>query len=589
MLRMANQEWANNGLIASDRAETNTNYRMMRFLDGYRGNFPSAIDGAVENVDQFVGNLFFSIFNTLIAQTSARDPEVVIRPSGGSAADEDAWRRAWLNQKVMQTLIKEKKYRREVDRALQSALISPFGLVRHGFTPELDEYDKDGVIHARFKNQTPDLPWIQMMRPWQVRIDPVVSNFDMDGEPGWIAFQNLYRSRAEIERNPSLKMRSDWKPTYHYDLRPFHERNKPRVIHTGSIVDRGDKGDGVSMYEEWVIYDAHRQTFYGVSPGSESIVREERDWPLDWGQLPASILTFNEQLDSPFGIPFPEMIWQEQMMYNRIWTILNALVSRTRRVIFVNGSAFQANQAQMENLMNPDSLVEFIVADGPVREIANEVGYGQIDGQLVGLLFQLKEQIREVLGISSFDRGQRANVETASEANQIGAGGQVSKSRVQGKFEEFWVDAIRASHRALLQTEDSRAFFIPIIGEDNVAFLTADEKQQGFVEAGLDSLAGEFDYGVKLNSTTPLDPAAEFTKLGSVYAAVGGPKAELVDHVHIQKRLFTLAGEDAEKAVVSRALANKMGEEGEGGGDATSTPPQASEVSNLANVVGGAG
>ena len=41
-------------------------------------------------------------------------------------------------------------------------------------------------------------------------------------------------------------------------------------------------------------------------------------------------------------------------------------------------------------------------------------------------------------------------------------------------------------------------------------------------------IRGEFDYGVKLNSTTPLDPAAEFTKLNTVYQAVGGPEAELV-------------------------------------------------------------
>ena len=275
--------------------------------------------------------------------------------------------------------MQEKKFRREVDRALHCAVLSPFGMVRHGFTPELTEYETDGVVHARFKNQTPDLPWVQFVRPWQVRIDPLVSNFDMDGEPGWIAFQNLYRSRVELEKNSQLINIDGWDATFNYDLRPYHERSKPRVIHNSSLLGRGKKDemkDSLSMYEEWVIYDASRKTFYGVSEGSDKLVREERDWPLDWGQLPASILTINEQLDSPFGIPFPQMVWQEQKLYNKIWTVINAIVNRTRRIVFVNGNAFGSNSGQLENLLNPESLAEFIVADGPVREVMNEVGMG---------------------------------------------------------------------------------------------------------------------------------------------------------------------------------------------------------------------
>ena len=588
MLLMADREWSNNGLAADDSTDGDTgDSRMKRFLDGYRGEFPESISGAVDDVDQFVGNLFFSIFNTLISQTSARDPEPVLRPLGGTAAAPDAWRRAWLNQKVVNTLMREKRFRREVDRALMSAVLSPFGMVRHGFTPELEEYEKNGIIHARFKNQTPDLPWIQAVRPWQVRIDPMVNNFDMDGEPGWIAFQNLYRSHSEIRNNPSLIDRDDWKPTFHYDMRPYHERKKPKIIHTGVRGEMKKDPNTLSMFEEWVIYDANRRTFYGVSHGSDSLVREEREWPLDWGQLPASILTINEQLDSPFGIPFPQMIWKEQALYNRIWTILNALVSRFRRVVFVNGQSFQSSEGQLSNLLNPDSLAEFIVADGPVNEIASEVGFSQLDGQIIGLLFQLKEQIREVLGISSFDRGQRANVETASEANQIGAGSAVARSRVQGKFENFWVDIIRASHRALLQTEDSREFFIPIIGELNTTFLTQGEIAQGFVQAGLEDLQGEFDYGVKLNSTTPLDPAAEFTKFNAAYQAVGGPEAQLVDHQFAAKRIFELAGEDAERLVVSPQVAQQMGQQNPED-ESSETGGQQGDISNLQGIVGGA-
>lgn len=589
MLLMADREWGNNGLIPQDNggATYGGSYMAMRFLDAYRGDYPSALPAAVEEVDEFVGNLFFSIVNTVLAQVSAVDPEPIVRPLGGTAADPGAWRRAWLNQKTITAMMRERKFRREIDRAIQCALILPFGLVRHGMTPEVEYIDNNGITIAQFKNQTPDLPWIQFIRPWEVRMDPFVNSFDMDGECRWIAFRKLYRSRSEIASNENLIHTDDWKPTFNYDLRPYHERRKPRAEHSGVINSEKSK-DFISMFEEWVVYDFNKQTFFGVSHGCDKLVREEREWPVNWGQLPASIITFNQQLDSPFGVPFPKMIWHELGMYNTVWTILKALVKRIRRVIFVNSSAFNHNAAQLENLLNPDSLMEFVLADGMNQQIVQEIGFGNIDGQIVGLLYQLKEQIREVMGVSSFDRGQRANVQTAAEANQIGAGGQMARNRILAHVENFWVDALRASHRALLNSEDGREFIVPIIGEQNFLFLSDAEVQQGFVKATIKDLTGEFDYGVKHNSTTPLDPGAEFMKVLQLNQALGGQKNPIINPVYVAQRMVTVAGEDEQKWVVPQAMAEKIGQQPDQGeqGD-TGQAPQMNGTADMAEAVSG--
>jgi len=569
VLEMAHTEWGHNGLIANENSGIDVgDFTLFRNLDAYRGEFPDALGSSVDGVDQFVGNMIFSIANTLVSQLSASDPKPVLKPSGDTAAAPDAWRRAWLNERLLQTMARERKFKREVDRALLSAILCDFGFVRHGFTPEIEEFeDEKGVIHARFKNHTPDLPWIQARMPWQVRIDPLVNNFDMDGEPQWIAFHNIYTAQ-QIRNDPNLIFRDDWKPTFHVDLRPLHERRKPRISHDSNLLGQKDdkRNRGMSMYEEWVVYDAARRTFYGISPGSDMLVREEREWPIEWGQLPGSLLQFNEQMDSPFGIPFPNMIWREQMLYNKIWTVINAFVNRTRRVIAVNGSAFQQNADQLDNLVSADSLAEFIIADGPVQDIVKETSIGTIDGQLVGLLFQLKEQMREVLGVSSFDRGQRANVQTAAEANQIGQGAAIGRSRTQSAFEAFWVDIYRTSHRAMLQVADARKLFIPIVGEENMLFLTQGEAAQGFVEVAISDLAGEFDYGVRLNSTLPNDPAAEFAVLAKFYEIIGGPQAPLANHVLIQRQLATLAGQDAQRMIVDQQVAEQIGQDPEAQG-----------------------
>lgn len=597
VLKMADLEWARNGLIPSDKAVTGSlaevQYTTMQYLDAYRGDFPDSMPGAVENVDEFVSNLIFSVANSLMAQMSSRDPEVIVRPSGGTAAEEDSWRRAWLNQKVAQAWLRQKKVKREVDRMLLSAVLLPFGMVRHGFTPDISEYENDqGQIIRRLKNETPDLPWTRAVMPWQVRIDPLVNNFDMDGEPGWIAFQNLY-TKWQAQGDDAINWHEDWKPTFPMDMRPYHQRKTPITGRSSDLEKHQKNGDLTMLYEEWVFYDASRRTFFGVSPGSEKLVRDEKDWPFDWGQLPASILTLNEQLDSPFGIPFPQMVWKEQILTNRIWTIIQAIVNRTRRLIFVNGSAFSQNRGQLENLLSPDSLAEYIVSDSgaSAADLINEVGTGSIDGQLLGLLFQLKESMREALGISSFDRGQRANVETAQEASSISEGGTVQKSRTLTKFEATYVNIIETGHRAILQVPNAQNFFIPLLGEENVAFLSQGEVAQGFLEVGVADLRGEFTFGIKQNSTTPLDPAAEFTRLSALYNAIGGPKASTANHVAFQKRLATLAGEDPELLIRSEEVTEEVGRQqlGEGvPGEDGGQPAGGADVPGLQGLVGGA-
>ena len=588
-LRMADREWANNGLLATDPRSDGANLEAIQYLDAFRGEYPVSVDGAVERVDQMVGNLIFSLVNTMISQVSARSPKPIVRPSGGTAASEDAQRRAWLNEKIIQAQSLEGKYKRQVDRAILSSCLLPFGGVRHGFTPDIEEYEKNGVIHTRFKNESPVAPWIRFMRPWQVRIDPLVDNFDMDGEPRWIAFHNLY-TRAQINANPDLIMRHDWEPTAWEDLRPMHERKKPTVAHSGEMAGAPKKSDPnrMALYEEWVVYDASTRMMYGVSPGSDKLVREQQEWPIDTGQLPFSILTMNEQLDSPFGIPFPRMIWSEQMMYNKIWTILNAIVERTRQVFITNESAFSGNEEELEKLTNPGSLVEFVVATSNAAEAMAAFPGATIDGQLVGLLFQLKEAMREVLGISSFDRGQRANVETASEAQQIGAGSAANRSRIQARVEDFWTDIYRYTHRALLQANDPRRFVVPIVGEDNAAFLTAGEVADGFVTASAADLQGEFVYGIQSGSTLPHDPSAEFNALHTAVQAAGGPNDPLLQPVNIRRRLMELSGNDPEKMVISQEQAVQMGQNNPEGAPPQnqSTPEPSAGVPNAPNIPG---
>ena len=164
----------------------------------------------------------------------------------------------------------------------------------------------------------------------------------------------------------------------------------------------------------------------------------------------------------------------------------------------------------------------------------------------------------------------------------------MSKNRLQAKFEAFWVDVIRSAHRALLNTADSRPFFVPIIGEENFAFLQQNEVQQGFVKATLADLTGEFDYGVKLNSTTPIDPGAEFAKVAQILTITRGLQNPIIDPVFAAKRLVTLGGEDEARWVVDKKAAVAMGQDPNQPGQPESGPaPSMDTMGPMANATGG--
>ena len=560
-LRHADNEWRDAGLIPDGEGGSSEYYSMMRYLDAYRGDFPDVLRGGTEKADQMVGNIFFSLINTMTSQVSGRTPDPVVRPIGGSVSDPDSRRRAWINEQIVRSMMIEKKFKDEVDQVIQSAVMTPFGIVQHGFTPEVEYDDQTGKIIRRFKDQTTDMPWIQFRRPWQFRIDPMVTSFRPEQEPRWVAFQNLWYEH-QIRKNENMIFRKDLKPTHMFDLRP---REKRRGSTSGGV----GEAELMPMYEEWLFYDFDERKVFGISHGSDKLIREEQDWPFDWGQLPYSFLEFNHQMDTPFGVPFPRLFYDEQIMYNKIWTILNALVSRSRTLLVYNKQAFDDDES---NLINPDSLVEAIATTGDPNTVIKEFKLSQIDGQLIGLLYQLKEQIREVLGISSFDRGQRANVETAAEVNKIGAGADLARGRNQDKVEALWSNIIKVSHRAFLQSPEARQIIVPIVGQDNMDFLDASDKEKGFIATTIKQLQGEFSYGVRINSTLKIDPAQEFSLAVTGYNILGGVKGTLINQRHYHNIITEMSGQDPLQAVMSEQNVQKQtenqqpGEEGQGGG-----------------------
>ena len=101
--------------------------------------------------DQFVGNIMFSIVNSLVSGISRPRPDCSADRRGRSGRFVAS--SAWINEQIIRFILRERKFKEEVDMALLSAVLSPFGIVQHGYTPEVEFEDDNGTIITRFKTR----------------------------------------------------------------------------------------------------------------------------------------------------------------------------------------------------------------------------------------------------------------------------------------------------------------------------------------------------------------------------------------------------------------------------------------------------
>lgn len=491
-LRHANRVWQKHGLARSASGAHSDN--MFQYIRAYRNQQMENGLGDIPPEDCVVINMVFEITNTLASTLLARHPQVDV-----SANDPKTQDGARIMEVLLNTLVQRRdmQIKRQVNRATRDALILPGGVVQHGFTPLEEFEDKDGKTLNPYTPAKPDFPWIKRRPLWDVRIDPLAETFDPDGDANWVAFRTL-TTRERLEKNPNVTVPKDLHATVTIDT-------------LGDLADAAEIGlspDFGKLVEVWEVWVKDERKKFMISPGSDQLLQEPRDWPIRYEHLPYNFLAFNEQIDDPFGVAYPEVYWKLQQERNKVRTMLNAFVKRIRRLTFLDRSMLEDGEDQK---IVDGSFAEFIYGKGNMREAIHDTLAGSVPIQEL-LLYdrQIKEDIRELTGVSEMDRAQRINVETASEANQVGQGAARQRGRNQGPLEDFMSDVIATYGKALQEVVPDE-FTVPILGESDAARLRANEGEP-FLRVEREAIQGEFLYQVRPGSMLPRNPGADIQK-----------------------------------------------------------------------------
>jgi hypothetical protein len=494
-LLFAHRRWRDAGLTD----DTNI-VGALAWMNAYRAITWSEDWGGMDLSELIEVPTAFWVINTQMAELYARHP--VLDVTADNPESHQAARRMEI---VLNHMIRARQLgmKRQLNRALLSALTLQAGVLRHGFTPSEAFHDADGNLLETFQPARPNVPWIRNVPLWDFRADPDVESFHHRTDVRWCAFRSLVTDE-EFDATPGLIRRKDLQATRsrrRTNLRSF-DHSHPEEFSGGQPPEEDAK-----LIEVWTIYDRIERKWFGLSPGSQKTVREPEDWPIEWDGLPYNWLGFYEQLDSPFPIAPISQIRDLVLERNKVRTLMSQLVKRMRRILFVKEN--EVNPEDLDKLMAGDiDLTEIIRATGddPVKEIRT----GTLDPSLLAYDTQIEQDIRQTFGQSRMDRGERINVESGTEAAAVARGSQIQGGLLKGPWEDFVGDTL-GTFGSALQTPGllTGNITVPVLGTRDAQLLIQQlgggpVNQLGTVSG--ERLRGSFLYEVRPNSMAPRDP-----------------------------------------------------------------------------------
>lgn len=502
-LQEARDLWRRKGLIGSRDPSP-----MRMLIEFYRSNQWQGQDFwrgcGVEEMRTV--NKVFSAANTQQARVASRSPRTMYSPrprrTGRDAAELE--REARVVKALHDYDIREQNHKRTLNSGFRDHQFAPFGVVRHGYTPE---EEMDGTQRRRGRtrrigrrHRDPNAPWIERVAPWNVLLDPHCEFFHTDGGMRWCAFRSVEWKQDLLENPNVTASRDDLRRASGNIAAEWLEMQDP------DFDERFDEQK--DAFELWTVYEDMTRTWFQMSlSGLDDFVRKPDDWPIPWETLPVNVFSVNRQMDTPFAVSLMETQIDLQQEYNQVRTMMHQAVLRSRRFNFYSKQAIKDDE-QATRMQNGEMGEWFGVDGSDVRTAVASVQTTGLPAESLLLLNTIEEDLREARGQSKMDQGQRINVESAAEAAFVQSGSSIHEGRVDDHYID-WVTEVEALYmqgrRHILRQLDVTTV-VGVVGEDSLGDV------REWVEVDPEELHGEWTFELEAGSTRRKDPNEEARK-----------------------------------------------------------------------------
>jgi len=508
------------------------NYK--HWIDWYKGEQQETVAN-FQDGERITINMVYSNVKILMPRISFRRPKIFVRPrrpdrQGDTIPIADSSRAL---EAAINYYIEDLKIKRQMDRALLDALLTPYGCVKIGYTVE-SEWIRDDELLEMNEFVKSEAPYIVRWSPQDVRWDTEVRSRE---EARWMAFRSV-SALEDLKRNPKYRGTSDLRPNLTVDL----EKQGAQTTLWGR--DPGLMGAVEAEFarvERWEIWDRKTHHMMVYVPGHDKFIFED-DWPFDLDGFPAEFLEFNEVPDESIGIADTSTYKDQQIELNKLSSEELRHVKRFTPKLLYQGNYFDGESLDQLERGETGSLVEI---KGPPLEAIGIVPMPPLQFNHSQVKEDVKQQMREIFGVTLFDRGARENVQTATEATYIQAPSIARSDDRRSQFEDFWRRAV-PKFAAVMRQFKTGEEFIPVLGADAASldlFLKFDPAQIP------QDVEKEFLFEIEIGSTEPLDDAVRQTKLHALFQLLNGDA--LVDQRELRRRLLEAFGERDERLLLT--------------------------------------
>ena len=457
------------------------------------------------NYDFVTANMIYANQQAILPRVLMRQPKVIVKPASrltrafarvGEASPMDRFLAAALVGQIVNWRLREFDFTKQVRRAVRDDHDRGIGFVQHGFLGIGDKTRMDGKSPVEFLNHKhlrEGWPFVVHRNVDEVRWDQRAREND---ERRWVAFKRL------------------WLPQ---DLKAyFGLRVDPPVTEVlgsdmyDSLVERQKfekvNGDSVGYTGVWEIWDRRtNEIVYWFDKQEEDLAVV--DWPLEFEGLPDSVLMTNEMNDRILPIPEPSLYWELQQDLNRMLSLV--LVYAKRGVPIVGVDYNNIHEEDIEKITDAE-ILEIIRTKQNPNQVLSMLSLQPVPQTLLLAINMVENYIRQISGVGKLQQGTRENVDTATEAAEIGQGGDMRAAMRAEAVRKFFAEIVRKDWQVFQQT----------VQEDQVIDIVAQGMPPELVNVTREQMKLEFDFDIQVGSSEPLNEGAEQRKALAFVAAM---------------------------------------------------------------------
>lgn len=457
----------------------------------YKNMYRGFWDNAVVPV-----NIIYAIGRSIIPQVYFRNPRVSV-----SAMRPGFTPQAMVLERLDNYLLKATGVKNELkSNVLDSYLCgrgpgilgydSEFGfnpsfVIEDGEDSGLTGFNKSGNKIEYTDNVKPGMPWYLRCNPEDFIVPWGTRRWE---EARWFAIRKM-RPKRDVLEDPKYKATKDLKAVYTTKMEGSPDGSAANKVQYGEH----DTGGWVELFE---IHDKRTKRVYVISLDHDDFLRNDEDF-LQYADLPARVLGFNEDPDYFWWTPDTRLIQVQQLEINDIRT----MAKKHRRVGLLKMLVDKSiKQEELDKLLdeNPKSVARIDVGpQGDIRKVAAFL-QSHVPPDLISYAAEVREDVREIIG---FSRNQTGSFEapsgrrTATEANIVRAAAMIRIDERRDILADHLESVVKGYNNIIFDNWTEKRV-IDIIGPN---------AQRLWVKFSGREIKGDFHYTINPEEQTPQD------------------------------------------------------------------------------------